>query len=319
MRTSSQAGLVEDVSDVARIAAQVATVESDRGQYVAEPVARGVRDGDRGVDGDARVVGIQQQRVAIVGIGDRLEGFVLGVEQLDERVRHGAGRRQSEAKGCAEKRGAEAAADARRAGRDERVLGAPQRELGHRAAAGGPDDAAGLGRDQRGQIDRLQQAALEQQRLVEGSGDAQQRLVGEGDRAFGHGQDLAAEAQIVAGVRERPGRSRGSAGGRRCLRRRSESCARTRAPSRGRRPAGTCRRTGRGGRTGRRSSAPSGRRARRRTRNRGGRGRSAGPGGRACTSGPSSWAGWYRSELRGACAVEMVRAGTLAAYTAGEP
>ena len=41
---------------------------------------------DGRVDGVAGIVRVEEQRVAVVGAGDRLERLALGVEQLDERV-----------------------------------------------------------------------------------------------------------------------------------------------------------------------------------------------------------------------------------------
>ena len=117
-------------------------------------------------------------------------------------MRHRTRRRQSEAKCRAKERSTEAATDARRACRDEWVLRAPQRELRDRPTACRPDDATGLGGDQGCQVDRLEQATFEQQCLGKWRGHAQQRFVGEGNRALGHGQDLAAEAQLAQIVEE---------------------------------------------------------------------------------------------------------------------
>ena len=169
---------------------------------MAETIASRVSHLDRGVDRRSRIVRVEQQRVAVVRGGDRLERLALRIEELDERVWHSPGRRQPEAERRTQKRRAEAAADARRARGHERVLGASQRELGHGSPAGRPHHATGFGRDQRGQVHRLQQAALEQQRFGKRSRNTQQGFVGEGDRAFGHGQDLAAEAQILQVAQE---------------------------------------------------------------------------------------------------------------------
>src|SRR5437879_3944760 len=60
-----QAGAVERRANVARVAGQVAAVEPDRGQHMAEPITRQVRALPRGTNCCARIVRVQQQGVAI--------------------------------------------------------------------------------------------------------------------------------------------------------------------------------------------------------------------------------------------------------------
>ena len=67
---------------------------------------------------------------------------------------------------------------------------------------GGGDDASGFGGDQRGEIDRPDEARFQEQRLDEGRPYPQQRLVGERDGALGDGRDVAGEAQGAEEVEE---------------------------------------------------------------------------------------------------------------------
>ena len=74
-------------------------------------------------------------------------------------------------------------------GRDAAVdaLGPPQAELDHLVALGGQADARGLGGDERLEVDEVQERRLEQLALEQRPLHADQRLVGEDDRAFGDG------------------------------------------------------------------------------------------------------------------------------------
>ncbi len=157
---------------------------------------------DRNVDRAAGVVGVEQEGVAPVGLGHRHERLLLSVEELDQRVGDRAGGEQAEAEGRAEEGGAGGAADEGGARDDVGILRPAQRELGDPPAPRGVADPGGLGGDQRRQVDRLQQPRLQQQRLAEGRGHAQDRLVREGDRPLGHGQDLAGEAEVAQFVEE---------------------------------------------------------------------------------------------------------------------
>ena len=170
---------------------------------MAEAFPGAPRDRDGGVDGAARIVRIQQERVAVEGFGDGGERLLLRREELDQRMRDGAGGEQAIVEGGGEERRAADTADVRRARDDHRILRAAKGELGDAALLCRPDDARRLGGDQRGEVDRLEQPRLHQDGLAEGRGDAQQRLIGEGDRALRHGEDLAREAQVRQFVQKR--------------------------------------------------------------------------------------------------------------------
>ena len=81
-------------------------------------------------------------------------------------------------------------------------MGAAEAEIGHIAPGRGIDQPCRFGRDQGGDADRTQQSRLQEERLAEGRGHTQQRFVGEGDGSFGHGQDLAGEAEAAQLVQE---------------------------------------------------------------------------------------------------------------------
>ena len=86
-----QASGVQHAPDVATVGYQVAAVEADGNQLVSELLPRLAGDLDRGVDGLADIVGIEEQGVLRQGGGDRLERLPLGVVQLHERVGDRAG------------------------------------------------------------------------------------------------------------------------------------------------------------------------------------------------------------------------------------
>jgi hypothetical protein len=81
-------------------------------------------------------------------------------------------------------------------------MSAAKSEVGDLPTSGGIDQTRRLRRDQRRDADGPQQTRFQHQRLAEGRGHAQQRLVGEGDGPFGHGHDLARESEATQLVEE---------------------------------------------------------------------------------------------------------------------
>ena len=96
-------------------------------------------------------------------------------------------------------RGAEAAVGA---------LRPPQAEVDHLVAPGGEADPGGLGRDQRLEVDEVEERRLDELRVEDRPPHPDEGLVGEDDRALGDGVDVAAQAQLAqlaqeGGVEER--------------------------------------------------------------------------------------------------------------------
>ena len=111
---------------------------------------------------------------------------------------HVRGRRDAAHVGRA--RGAEAAVGA---------LRPPQAEVDHLVAPRGEADPRGLGRDQRLEVDEVEERRLDELRVEDRPPHADEGLVGEHDRALGHRVDVAAQAQLAelaqeGGVEERP-------------------------------------------------------------------------------------------------------------------
>src|SRR5206468_12725889 len=73
----------------------------------------------------------------------------------------------------------------------------------HRLPAGRQAYAGGLGRDERLEIDQVQQRRLDDLRLEDRPGDADQRLVREDGRPFGHRVQVAGKAHGAEVVEER--------------------------------------------------------------------------------------------------------------------
>ena len=112
------------------------------------------------------------------------------------RVR--AGDRNAESFSGEDVRGAGAAAEVGGAGGGEGAVGslrATKAELEHVAAARGVHDARGFRRDERGEIQRVEQRRFDELRLKERAAHAHERLVREDDAAFRNCVDVAGESQ----------------------------------------------------------------------------------------------------------------------------
>ncbi len=95
---------------------------------------------------------------------------------------------------------AEHAAHVRRARGAEaavRALRAAQTEFDHLVAPRGERDPRGLGRDQRLEVDEVEERRLYELRVEDRPPHADEGLVGEDDRALGHGVDVTAEAELA--------------------------------------------------------------------------------------------------------------------------
>ena len=94
---------------------------------------------------------------------------------------------------------ARAAADDRRARGQQAGLaavGAARAEIHDLAALRGRHDARGLAGDHRLVAQRREQIGLHDLRFDDRRGDAHQRLAGKHQRAFGHGPNVAGEAEV---------------------------------------------------------------------------------------------------------------------------
>jgi hypothetical protein len=85
-----------------------------------------------------------------------------------------------------------------------RALRSTQPELHHRRPTGGEDDVRRLGRRERRVVHEVEQRALQQLRLEQGTRDPQQRLVREDEGALGHGVDVDPQPEVAQVVQERP-------------------------------------------------------------------------------------------------------------------
>ena len=130
-----------------------------------------------------------------------------------------------------------AAREAREAAVD--ALGAPQAEVDHLVAARGEHHARRLGRDQRLEVDEVEQRRLDELRLQQRAPHAHERLVGEHHRPLGHRVHVAARGAARTSsrrkrrVEERPAvvarRGRRGRRGPRSPKRKSGEQSRTRA------------------------------------------------------------------------------------------
>ena len=157
---------------------------------------------ERGLRGVAnafeRVVGVDQED-AVVGLraGPGQEGLGLVVEGHHPAVRVGAAHRQPQQPARERVRGRVGAAHEGRARRRQPAvdtLRAPQPELDHLVAARGEPHARRLGRDQRLEVDEIEESRLDELGLHQGAAHAHERLVGEDHRALGHGVDVAGQS-----------------------------------------------------------------------------------------------------------------------------
>ena len=185
-------------ANLARHRGQVAAVDA----HAADRNAVGLQF-RRQLDHFARagfgVVGVDQQDHAF---GPRareiLERVRLVVVHLHEGMRHGADDRHAVALAGQHIGGAGKARDVARARRIKPGLGAvrgAQAEIGEVLAGRRQHHARGLRRDQRLEMQDVDQPRFDQLRLRQRRGDADQRLVGKADAAFGDRMHVAGEAE----------------------------------------------------------------------------------------------------------------------------
>ncbi len=153
----AQPGLVQHAADVSAVGQEVAAVEPDRNQFVAQPRLDVARHRHRRADRRVDIVGVEQKRVARQALGHGAKSLRLAGEGLDQGVGNRAGSGNAEHPGTGRERGAGAAPDVGRAGGKVRVVGAAEPEVGDDSPARGVDEPRRLGRDQRRDPDRPQQ------------------------------------------------------------------------------------------------------------------------------------------------------------------
>ncbi len=195
-----EALLVQNAPHLATEPHQVAAVQADAAQFVAALLHLPGDDG-RVPRALQRVIGVDKQhRVVGVVHGEGAECVQLGGEGHDVGVGHGA--RDGDAVQVARQhvgRG-HTAGDVGRArhfhGRVGAVVAAGG-EVGDPAAVGREHHARGLGRVHHAGVDGVEQERLHNLGFDAGRGHPQHRLVGEEDRALGHGPNRAVEAEIA--------------------------------------------------------------------------------------------------------------------------
>ncbi len=154
--------------------------------------------GPHALDG---VVGIDQKN-AVVGhrLGIGVEGFLLRLKRHHPAVGMGALDRDAVAHAGEDIRSGGASANVSGpGGRHGAVdaLSAAQAEFENRFRRGGVANSCRLGRDQGLEIDDIEQRRFQDLALDDGAGHPYQRFVGENQRAFGDGVDIAGEAQVA--------------------------------------------------------------------------------------------------------------------------
>ena len=251
-------GRVEDLARLDAEVGEVAGVEADPDRPVPA-LAQAQRDRRGAAHALERVVGVDEEH-AVVGLRPRpgLERLLLAVRTPSPSCGRAFPARAAPAAG---RRGRWRWPRSRRRTRRARRERPPSMPWARRrpksitsSPRGGEHDARRLGRDQRLEVDDVEQRRLDELRLQQRAPHAHQRLVGEDDRPLGHRVHVAGEAQrgqlaqerrveqrtaVVAGLRARgsrgpPGRSgspragRARATGRRRprSRRRTGSCGR---------------------------------------------------------------------------------------------
>ena len=204
--------VVEDLPRLDAEVGEVPGVEADADRLVP-PLAQA--EGHLGGAPDAveRVVGVHEED-AVVGLRPRpgLEGLELRREGHDPAVGVRAPHRQAEEASREHVRGRGDAAHVGRARGAEAAVGAlrpPQAEVDHLVAPRGEADPGGLGRDQRLEVDEVEERRLDELRVEDRPPHADEGLVGEHDRALGDRVDVAAQAQLAqlaqeGRVEERP-------------------------------------------------------------------------------------------------------------------
>src|SRR5215813_9879466 len=120
----AQSSLLELSPHKAAVTEQVSAIQPNSGKRVAKGILHAPGDLDGSEDRMAGVVRVQEQGVAVEGLGDSAKGLLLGGKQLDEGMGHRAGGQQTVVKGGSKQRGAAAATDVGGAGDNHGVLGA---------------------------------------------------------------------------------------------------------------------------------------------------------------------------------------------------
>ena len=147
------------------------------------------------------VVGVEQQHEIVrPRAGKSFERRHLVVERLDEGMRHGAVERDAEHFAGQHRGGAGETGEVARPRRHQSGLGAmgpAQPEIDQHFVRRGEPHARRLGGDQRLKMQNVDQPRFDELRLRQRRGDAQDRLVGEEHRAFGHGVHVAAETEVA--------------------------------------------------------------------------------------------------------------------------
>ena len=185
--------VVEHAAHLGGQAHQVARVDPHSLGHDAGLAGRlhsGVRPGERVVRVD------QERRARGMVAHERDEGLDVGREREDVAVCHRPAGRHAVEIPRRDRRSRHAAADVRRPGREDAGVGsvcAPEAEVDHRPAGGGHHDPAGLGGDQRLEVDLVQEQGLGELARQEIALHPQDGLASVHDRALGNGRDLARE------------------------------------------------------------------------------------------------------------------------------
>ena len=193
-----QAAAVENGAHLARMRGEVAGIDAhaaDRNAVGFEP-RRQLHHFARALLG---IVGVDQQDDALrPRAREILERGHLVVVHLHEGMRHGADDRHAVALAGEHIGGAGKAREVARACRIKSGLGAVRRaqaEVGQDLARRRQHHARGFGCDQRLVMQNVDEARFDQLRLRQRRGDADQRLVGKADAAFGDRVHVAGEAE----------------------------------------------------------------------------------------------------------------------------
>ncbi len=194
----AKAALVEDPPRLDAEPGEVARVEADADRLVA-PLAQAQGDLRRAAHAGQGVVGVDEEDAVVgLGPGPRLERLLLGVEGHHPAVGVGAPDRDAEQPPGEDVRGGGRPPHVRRARGGEAAVGPlrpAQAEVDHLVSAGGEAHPRRLGRDERLEVDEVEQRRLHELGVEDRAAHAHERLVGEHHRALGHRVDVALQAQ----------------------------------------------------------------------------------------------------------------------------